>query len=150
MRLIVVNGFGYDSELWMSKDNVAKEREWALNEAIAHAIRAKKASNQMGAEFLFVLMPFGTELAYQRQEVQDQFQGMMSKLKNHGVRSLNLRDGMAPHINQENFKEFSWWKYEGHYKHTGYLLMAQLIVSTSEVKALYMSAQSDTMQILAK
>jgi len=148
VRLIVVNGFGYDSELWIQKHTLPHAVNWALGESIDNAKLAQEISTRMGANFLFVLMPFGSELASKRQEIPLQFLRMQQQLETEGVHTLNLWDGMAQHINQSNFTAYSWWRYDGHYKHTGYQLMAEILASDQNVTQLFHSPESDTMQII--
>jgi lysophospholipase L1-like esterase len=137
VRLIVVNGFQYDAELLIPNSEVKAEIEWSWGQAIAGGIEAKQICDEMGADFLFVLMPFWTELTNQRAEVSKQFSYMREALDCAGVPTLNLYDSMSQVINRDNFTYYSWWKHDGHFKRTGYQLMAGIVADSEPVWSIY-------------
>lgn len=137
VRLIVVNGLRYDAELLIPNSEVPAQIEWAWGQAVNSGIEAKQICDAMGADFLFVLMPFWTELTNQRNEVSKQFSTMTEALNSEGVPTLNLYDSMSQVINQDNFTYYSWWKHDGHFKHTGYQLMARIMAESESVRSLY-------------
>lgn len=143
VRLVVVNGLKYDAELLMPRTEVQAEIERAHDIAVTTAMEAKHISNGMEADFLFVLMPFWTELTNQRKEVSKQFTSMTDGLNERHVNTLNLFETMSVIIDHENFEHYSWWKYDGHYKHTGYPLMAEIIANSPQVQQLFITSESD-------
>ncbi len=136
-RLVVVNGAGYDAELLMHRAQLRAEMEKGVDIAVATAAEARRMSDGMGADFLFVLMPFCGELTHQRNEVSVQFDAMADALRVKQVPALNLFDTMSVVIDRRNAHQYAWWRHDGHYKHTGYLLMARIIANSAPVQSLF-------------
>lgn len=77
-----------------------------------------------------------------------QFNDMEQILVQNGISTLNLWQGMAQTVNRENFEHYSWWRYDGHYKHTGYLLMAEIIATSPQVQQLFNTSEADSGELL--
>jgi lysophospholipase L1-like esterase len=130
-RLLIINGLKYDSELLIPKERVEQTIRNALEESVSTAIKADSLVRGFGAEFLFVLMPTGHELATHRERTSIQFMGVQQTLENHNINVLNLWEVMAKNVNSDNVERYSW-THDGHYKHTGYLMIAEIIASSSQ------------------
>lgn len=143
VRLIVVNGLKYDAELLVPRTEVQAEIERVYEIAVATAVKAKYISHGMESDFLLVLMPFWIELTNQRKEVSKQFASMSEGLTEGHVNTLNLFETMSQTIDHDNFEHYSWWRYDGHFKHTGYLLMAEIIANSPHVQQLFITPESD-------
>ena len=134
-RLWITNVLDYDSELYFKKTSVKGEFAHAEEVLLQSVLKANEHCKKIGCKFLFVLMPFAQELVSSRQETETFFKNMTSSLQKTEVACINLYSPMSAVINEQTLKQYSWWKYDGHYRHTGYLLVAQSVANSPELKA---------------
>jgi lysophospholipase L1-like esterase len=135
VRILVSNGLGYDEELLMHSETVTKEFAHAEDVIIESVVEADTYSKQIGAKFMVVLMPFANDLVSEKKKKEQTFSRLEARINSKNIACTNLFYPMSQVINESSLPQYSWWKYDGHYKHTGYLLVAQRVASSPELKA---------------
>ncbi len=129
VRLVVANGLRYDRELLLSASAYEQEKEKAIETVIIAGVKSAEYCLKHNADFVMVLMPFGPDIALQKETSAVFFAQLDERLRKAGVKTINLFEPMASEMNNSNSQIF-WWQQDGHYCNRGYELIARIIADS--------------------